>query len=102
MERFTWKAYILPGMLDEYIKRHDEIWPEMTQVLNEAGIRPNWYAGISIGAINAAIIAGNRPQDRIERLRDFWETICEPAGLASWPAMGVRAGLSMLPMNPAL
>ncbi len=40
------------------------------QALNEAGIRPNWYAGISIGAINAAIIAGNRPQDRIERLRD--------------------------------
>lgn len=72
------------------------------QALNEAGIRPNWYAGISIGAINAAIIAGNRPQDRIERLRDFWETICEPAGIASWPAMGVRAGLSMLPMNPAL
>ena len=72
------------------------------QALNEAGIRPNWYAGISIGAINAAIIAGNRPHDRIERLRDFWETICEPAGLASWPAMGVRAGLSMLPMNPAL
>ena len=39
MERFTWKAYILPGMQDEYIKRHDEIWPEMTRVLNEAGIR---------------------------------------------------------------
>ena len=39
MERFTWKAYILPGMLEEYIKRHNEIWPEMTQVLNDAGIR---------------------------------------------------------------
>ena len=39
MERFTWKASILPGMLDEYIRRHDAIWPEMTQVLNEAGIR---------------------------------------------------------------
>lgn len=39
MERFAWKAGILPGMLAEYIKRHDEIWPEMTAVLNEAGIR---------------------------------------------------------------
>ena len=30
MERFTWKAYIIPGMLNEYIKRHDEIWPELS------------------------------------------------------------------------
>ncbi len=72
------------------------------QALSEADIRPNWYAGISIGAINAAIIAGNRPEDRLDKLRDFWETICEPAGLATWPAMSVRAGLAMLPMNPAL
>ncbi|HSK69223.1 MAG TPA: L-rhamnose mutarotase [Candidatus Limnocylindria bacterium] len=39
MERFAWKARILPGMLDEYVRRHDEIWPEMTRVLDEAGIR---------------------------------------------------------------
>ena len=39
MRRFAWKARVLPGMLDEYIRRHDEIWPEMTAVLNEAGIR---------------------------------------------------------------
>ncbi len=38
MERFAWKARILPGMLDEYVRRHDEIWPEMTKVLNDAGI----------------------------------------------------------------
>lgn len=38
MERFTWKAHVLDGKLDEYIKRHDEIWPDMTAVLNEAGI----------------------------------------------------------------
>ncbi|NLM85082.1 MAG: L-rhamnose mutarotase [Clostridiales bacterium] len=38
MERFAWTARVLPGMLDEYIKRHDAIWPEMTAVLNEAGI----------------------------------------------------------------
>lgn len=72
------------------------------QGLNEAGVRPNWMVGISIGAINAAIIAGNAPADRIEKLRDFWETVCEPAGMATWPALAIRTGLSMLPMNPAL
>lgn len=36
--RYTWKARVLPGKLEEYKKRHDEIWPEMTEVLNQAGI----------------------------------------------------------------
>ena len=36
--RYTWKARVLPGKLNEYIRRHDEIWPEMTEVLNQAGI----------------------------------------------------------------
>lgn len=47
--------------------------------LNAAGIRPNWIAGISIGALNAAIIAGNAPEERVAKLREFWETICSPA-----------------------
>ncbi|MDO9005574.1 MAG: patatin-like phospholipase family protein [Aquabacterium sp.] len=47
--------------------------------LHEAGIHPNWVAGISIGALNAAIIAGNPPELRIPRLREFWDTICQPA-----------------------
>jgi NTE family protein len=52
--------------------------------LHEAGIRPNWLAGISIGALNAAIIAGSPEAERVERLREFWETICAcPVG---WPA----------------
>ncbi len=52
--------------------------------LHEAGIRPNWLAGISIGALNAAIIAGSPEDERVARLREFWETICAcPAG---WPA----------------
>ena len=38
MERVTWKARIKPGMKAEYIRRHDTIWPEMTALLNEAGI----------------------------------------------------------------
>jgi NTE family protein len=42
------------------------------EALSEAGIQPNWIAGMSIGAINAAIIAGNPPNDRVDRLRKFW------------------------------
>ena len=38
MERVAWKARLKPGMKQEYIKRHNEIWPEMTAILNEAGI----------------------------------------------------------------
>jgi len=41
--------------------------------LAEADFRPDWIAGISIGAINAALIAGNRREDRLPRLREFWE-----------------------------
>ncbi len=48
------------------------------QGLHEAGIEPTWLAGISIGALNTAIIAGNPPATRIARLTDFWETICQP------------------------
>jgi L-rhamnose mutarotase len=38
MERYAWKARVLPGQLEEYIKRHNEIWPALSEVLNEAGI----------------------------------------------------------------
>jgi NTE family protein len=55
------------------------------QGLHEAGIRLNWLAGVSIGALNAAIIAGSPEAERVDRLREFWETICaysieRPAG----------------------
>lgn len=46
--------------------------------LLNAGIEPDYISGISIGALNTAIIAGNPPEKRIERLREFWETICQP------------------------
>jgi NTE family protein len=45
---------------------------------------PDWVAGISIGAINAAIIAGNASEHRVERLRSFWEKITAPT--AWWPS----------------
>ncbi len=38
MERYAWKAIILPGKKDEYVRRHNEIWPEMVETLHSAGI----------------------------------------------------------------
>jgi NTE family protein len=43
--------------------------------LEERGIEVDWIAGISIGAVNAAIIAGNPPEARVEKLRGFWEKV---------------------------
>ncbi len=45
------------------------------EALAEHGIEPTWLAGISIGSINSAIIAGNPPAERVGRLRAFWETV---------------------------
>jgi NTE family protein len=45
--------------------------------LSEIDVRPDWVAGISIGAINAAIIAGNAPADRLEKLRTFWRQVSD-------------------------
>src|SRR5215470_14902079 len=47
------------------------------QALAEADLHPDWVAGISIGAINAAIIAGNAPMARVDQLRAFWETVTD-------------------------
>lgn len=47
------------------------------QALHEVDIEPDWVSGVSIGAINSAIIAGNRRERRLERLRAFWERITE-------------------------
>jgi NTE family protein len=45
------------------------------QALAEANLHPDWVAGISIGAVNSALIAGNPPEKRVARLREFWETV---------------------------
>jgi NTE family protein len=73
------------------------------EALHAAGIRPTWYAGTSIGAINAAILAGNPPESRIEKLHAFWDTVCEPAGTFAWPATSaLRDAIAWLPPNGAL
>src|SRR5690242_16001374 len=43
--------------------------------LETCGVRPNWIAGTAIGAVNAAIIAGNLPHERVLRLRQFWQEL---------------------------
>src|ERR1700692_3133741 len=48
------------------------------QALAEANLHPDWVAGISIGAVNAALIAGNPPERRVEKLREFWEAVSTP------------------------
>ncbi len=62
------------------------------QAMHEAGIEPDWVIGTSIGAINGALIAGNRPEQRLERLHAFWDRIerGSPAdGLVKmWQGMG--------------
>jgi NTE family protein len=58
--------------------------------LAETPFLPDWVAGISIGAVNAALIAGNPPERRVARLRAFWERITD------------RTTLNFLPETPAL
>ena len=54
-------------------------------------MHPDWLAGISIGAINAAIIAGNAPEARVEKLREFWEKITAPCHGRRTPTVGLYA-----------
>jgi NTE family protein len=69
--------------------------------LVEAGVEPSWVVGISIGAINAALIVGNPPERRVERLREFWRRIAVNVGppLPAWldslrPAVNHMAAMS--------
>ena len=84
------------------------------QALAESNLHPDWVAGISIGAINAALIAGNAPKDRLEKLHAFWneittQRIFDPLGLAHYWLRGdmghvflnrLRAGATLLEGAP--
>jgi len=61
------------------------------QALHEAGVEPDWIIGTSIGAINAAIIAGNEPQDRLTKLDEFWKRM-ERSN--AWPFVPAWTGIS--------
>jgi predicted acylesterase/phospholipase RssA len=61
------------------------------QALAEANLHPDWVAGISIGSINSAIIAGNPPEKRVERLRQFWEAVSTPPlGVPYLPLINIQ------------
>ena len=67
------------------------------QAMHETGIEPDWVIGTSIGAINAALIAGNPVAQRLERLRTFWKFSDDPApavGPLAW--MGMDSSLAMM------
>ena len=84
------------------------------QALAEANLHPDWVAGISIGAINAALIAGNAPENRLEKLHAFWDTITtqrifDPLGVAHYWLRGdmghiflnrLRAGATLIEGAP--
>jgi NTE family protein len=70
------------------------------QALTEAGLQPDWVAGISIGAINAAIIAGNPPERRVEQLRRFWDRITA-SPLAGWTDPWLLDGASLIGVGDA-
>jgi NTE family protein len=71
------------------------------QALSENGVAPAWVAGVSIGAINASLIAGNHPGQRTEKLLEFWQRVTSSAlpsfgvptaGVPGWDALGQRMG----------
>src|SRR3974390_57584 len=61
------------------------------EALHQAGVEPDWIIGTSIGAINASIIAGNKPQDRLAKLNEFWNRMERPS---AWPFAPAWTGVS--------
>lgn len=57
------------------------------QALHEAGISPDWVIGTSIGAINAALIAGNAPEDRLARMQEFWKRVAHDPVVSAFAAV---------------
>ena len=72
------------------------------EALHEAGIEPDWVIGTSIGAINASLIAGNEPKDRLARMHEFWKRVCQdssPFTNLSTITRGIPAFFSPKPMS---
>jgi NTE family protein len=72
------------------------------QALQEAGIEPDWVIGTSIGAINASLIAGNLPENRLQRLREFWKRMEQKpiwAFPGTWPDLHEKMSYWSTVMN---
>jgi len=68
------------------------------EALHEAGLRPDWVIGTSIGAINASLIAGTAPEHRLDRLQAFWSRVGYGAGarlVGSLPFLGSQMAMWM-------
>lgn len=63
------------------------------QALAEAGIEPDWIVGTSIGAINAALIAGSSKGERVDRLREFWKRVEHGPSLANFMPTWMSAAM---------
>jgi len=72
------------------------------EAMAERSLQPDWVAGVSIGAINAALIAGNAPARRVERLREFWHLVSSGPGLTLPDWAGERALLNQWSAGVAL
>ena len=70
------------------------------EALTAEGIAPTWVAGISIGAINAALIAGNAPGERVARLREFWELVSSALPSPPFQRAGSLAAISYYDTTP--
>jgi NTE family protein len=57
------------------------------EALHESGIEPDWIIGTSIGAINASLIAGNEPKDRVAKLKAFWSSVEQNTDFDIWSAL---------------
>ncbi len=83
MERYARKATVKEGMLEEYVRRHNEIWPELTEVLRQAGIRNYtiWNCGSELfgyyecekGADYAAAVQAGSPV--VDRWNDYMKDV---------------------------
>ncbi len=83
MERYAWKALVKDGMLEEYKRRHDEIWPEMKELLKSAGIKNYsiWNVGnelfgyyeCELGAEYAAKVQASSPV--VERWNEYMQDV---------------------------
>ncbi len=70
------------------------------EVLSQHGLQPDWVVGTSIGAINSALVAGNPPEKRLARLKEFWSVVARQeacidplwAPFADWLSPWLRAG----------
>ncbi len=70
------------------------------QALHEADVQPDWISGVSIGAVNAALIAGNPPERRLERLTAFWSSVTARSVWALWTSPTRHALSAAWPRSP--